>query len=72
MGLTGFLLVGAILSRIGLLNDVSWLRMEPPGPLTLKWGLEHVIATAVGGLVAGVFCYAVVRFPDLRDRSSPG
>src|SRR6476646_10504999 len=62
----------ALLSRVGLLARLPWLRTEAPGAITTPWLGVLIVKSAAGALVAGMIWYRVVRFPRLRDTSSPG
>ena len=64
------LIVRSILSRLGYLDDVEWLRSEPPGVLTSSWLLRETFSSMGAALVGAFLGYRSALRGDRRKAES--
>jgi hypothetical protein len=66
----GFLLLQGVISRLGWMAGVPWLRLDAAGPLDVVWWLRHGGMCLLGGAAFGYIFSKMLRFPNTPEDGS--
>jgi hypothetical protein len=64
------LIARSMLSRLGFLDDLMWLRSEPPGAVTSSWLLRETFSSMIAALVGAFLGYRGALIGEGRKTES--